>query len=77
MYSVFDPFLARDTWHTSHSLDDKAFYICLEKVVTAPDFSPDRMRQHFIAEKGETFGCRIDELTMVAWGIREYLQTVG
>ncbi|MCJ9721131.1 hypothetical protein MOV66_04480 [Agrobacterium sp. SHOUNA12C] len=77
MYHVFDPFLARDTWHTSHALDDKVFYICLEKVVTAPGFNPDQMREQFITKRGDIFRDRIDNLTMVAWGIKEYQQAVG
>ncbi len=77
MYQIFDPFLMRETWHTSHDFDNKAFYICLERVVTAPAFSPDAMREYFLAKKGSPFQHRIDDLTSKAWGIREYLQTVG
>ena len=77
MYDVFDKFLSRETWHTTHALDDQAFYVCLQKVVTAPDFSPDTMGEYFRKKKGQAFEHRIDDLTSKAWGIREYLQTVG
>jgi hypothetical protein len=51
-YDVFDSFLARATWHTSHPNDERAFYRCLREVVARPDFSPDSMGEYMRNKKG-------------------------
>ena len=77
-YDVFDPFLARDTWHTSHPLDERAFYRCLQKVVEHPDFSPESMGKYIESAKKRTLEeyyltqC-VQGLVSKAWTVRDYL----
>jgi hypothetical protein len=78
-YSAFDSFLARDTWHTSHPLDDREFYRCLRTVVELPDFSPDKMGDYIRGVKGvisedHHFAKRVDDLVGNAWAVQEYLR---
>lgn len=78
-YNAFDPFLARDTWHTTHALDDGVFYRCLHTVVELPDFSPEEMGNHIRTAKGidsedHHFAKRVDDLVGNAWAVREYLR---
>jgi hypothetical protein len=76
-YGVFDPFLARETWHTSHPLDDKAFYRCLFEVVDLPDFSPETMGEYMRSTKeisdDHPFVEDVRRLVRKAWTIRDYL----
>jgi hypothetical protein len=81
-YGVFDPFLARATWHTSHPNDERAFYRCLREVAEHQDFSPDGMGQYMRDSKGvksgdydHPFALRIRDLVEKAWAVREYLAT--
>jgi hypothetical protein len=83
-YDVFDLFLTRATWHTSHPNDERAFYRCLREVVARPDFSPDSMGEYMRNEKGlksgdydHPFADHIRDLVGKAWAIREYLATDG
>jgi hypothetical protein len=78
-YRIFDPFLNRDTWHTSHPLDDKAFFRCLRQVVEHPDFNPEAMGEHFrqmkdVDSEDHPFAEQIDDLVRKAWTVREFLQ---
>jgi hypothetical protein len=81
-YSVFDPFLGVETWHTTHPLDDKRFFICLHKVVEDPDFNAETMGEYMRSEKGvdspeHHYAQRIDNLVSKAWAVREYLDANG
>lgn len=80
-YVAFDPFLSRETWHTSHPLDDKVFFQCLHKVIDQPDFSPESMGDYIRAAKGvdsyeHHFAQRVRDLVGKAWAVHEYLATV-
>jgi hypothetical protein len=77
-YNTFDPFLSRDTWHTSHPRDDKGFFQCLRQVVDLPDFSPEAMGDYIRTAKGvdsydHHFAGRIRDLVGKAWAVRKYL----
>jgi hypothetical protein len=76
-YDVFDPFLARETWHTSHLLDDKAFYCCLYDVVDLPDFSPETMGKYMRSAKkiadDHPFVEDVRRLVSKAWTVRDFL----
>ncbi len=43
MYEVFDTFLSRDSWYTSHENDEALFNQALYKVVWREHFSPEQM----------------------------------
>ncbi|HTQ14388.1 MAG TPA: hypothetical protein VMH86_10980 [Rhizomicrobium sp.] len=80
MYEVFDAFLAMDTWHTSHSLDDQRFYRALDTVVRDPDFNADDLRRYLreklnIARDDHTghFSKAVDLRAMQAWAVRDFL----
>ncbi|MEY9629058.1 hypothetical protein [Sinorhizobium fredii] len=78
MYASFDPFLSRPTWHTSHALDDNAFFDCLATVISHPDFSPEKMGQYFSSQEGTAgFKYRIDELVTMAWAIKGFIGRTG
>jgi hypothetical protein len=80
-YNVFDPFLARDTWYTSHLLDEIAFYQCLQKVAERPAFSPESMGEYIASAKKGTLEedylaqC-VQGLVSKAWTVRDYLAVV-
>jgi hypothetical protein len=78
-YSVFDKFLAVETWHTSHPLDDKRFFLCLHEIVDLSDFSAQAMGEHMRAAKGvdsheHHYAQRIDDLVSKAYAVRDYLE---
>lgn len=84
MYKVFDPFLAADTWHTSHPLDSERFYVALAQLVRNAEFSPDEMRDYMFRQTGvdpdnpeDSRVQAIDERTHEAWAIREFLEVTG
>jgi hypothetical protein len=81
-YNVFDPFLNMDTWHTSHPLDDRRFFVCLSKVVREPDFSAETLGEYIRKAKGidnseHHFAPRVRDLVGKAWAVREYLEATG
>lgn len=78
-YEVFDSFLRVDTWHTSHPLDDKRFFLCLHNVVREPDFSAEAMGEYMrVAKRVDSddhpFAQRINSLVGKAWAVHEYLE---
>lgn len=48
MYQAFDKFLARNTWHTMHPIDEKVFFLCLSTVVMDSKFSPEAMGEYML-----------------------------
>lgn len=81
MYEAFDNFLAMDTWHTRHPLDEKRFFIALNKVVTEPKFNADELGRYMREKKNvarddekNTFNADIDHYVAAAWAVREYLK---
>lgn len=83
MYEAFDKFLARDTWHTSHPLDEREFYRCLHEVVHSPNFNPDQMGEYFRQKKAVSqdhlnpLADAIDRWVGDAWAVRGYLEATG
>lgn len=80
-HGVFGPFVARDTWHTFHPLDEKVFFQCLHKVVAASDFSPEAMGEYIretrqIAEDSP-FVQDVATLVSKAWTVRDYLEATN
>lgn len=79
MYEAFDKFLARDTWHTSHPLDEQVFYRCLHEVIGDEEFSPDEMGDYIREQKGierdadNPLDEAIDRWVSNAWAVRDYL----
>ena len=80
-YSVFDPFIQRDTWHTFHPIDEKAFHQCLDKVVRDQTFSSEAMGEYFRRQRhidsGSPFADDVDKLVSKAWTVRDHLQANG
>jgi hypothetical protein len=80
-YNVFDPFLARDTWHTFHPLDEKVFFQCLHKVVHDPEFSPEAMGDYIRnarrIDEESPFAEDVRTLVSKAWTVRSYLEAAG
>ena len=81
-YNVFDPFLARDTWHTNHDNDLFAFYRCLQKIIDDPDFSPDGMGEYIKARKnvttdGHPLAGAVRTLVSNAWAVRNYFTAIN
>jgi len=77
-YKVFDPFLARDTWHTMHPSDEKIFYQCLHKVVELSDFAAEAMGDYFkemknINSPNHPMAEAVKRYVSKAWAVREYL----
>lgn len=52
LYAAFDKFLAVETWHTSHPLDARRFYVALAQVVQHEDFNADNMATYFFEKTG-------------------------
>ena len=52
MYAVFDSFLAADTWHTTHPLDGRRFFLALDKVVRNENFNADKMAAYIYDKTG-------------------------
>lgn len=82
MYEAFDKYLATDTWHTSHPMDDKRFYLALHTVVTNPDFNPDTMGEYFHQKKPQkdplgAFEQAIADRVHDAWAVRDYLEALA
>lgn len=73
MYAAFDRFLAVETWHTTHALDDQRFYKVLGEVVTSKGFNPDDMGNYFREQKGNAFAADIDRRVAQAWSVFDYL----
>jgi hypothetical protein len=48
MYQVFDEFLAIETWHTCHPLDERRFFRALHQVVRNPEFSVEALRRYML-----------------------------
>jgi hypothetical protein len=80
-YSVFDPFLNRDTWHTHHPIDGQIFYGCLDQVVREPDFSAEAMGDYFRSAKqldrAHPLNQAVDSYVTRAWAVRNYLEATG
>ncbi|WP_460231877.1 hypothetical protein [Agrobacterium radiobacter] len=84
MYSVFDSFLATDTWSKNHPNDEQRFYLCLQKVVREDDFNADNMGEYFRQlkkisrdDEDQYFSDSIDELVAKAWAVRDYIKVTG
>jgi len=77
-YNVFDPFVARDTWHTFHPLDERMFFQCLHKVVHDAEFSPEKMGEYIREARkiGDDSPFVQDVATLVskAWTVKDYLE---
>ena len=83
IYSAFDQFLLVDTWHTTHPLDSRRFYLALDKVVRDGNFNADVMGAYMYAKTGvsrETeggLGYSIERYKTAAWAVRGYLEAIG
>jgi hypothetical protein len=84
MYEVFDKFLAVDTWHTRHPLDEQRFFIALATVAKNPKFNPDDLGAYIRAKKGVSrdneehpFNFEIDDYVAKAWAVKDYLRVNG
>ena len=83
MYAVFDSFLAADTWHTTHPLDGRRFFLALDKVVRNENFNADKMAAYIYDKTGvspdtqDGLGYSIRRCTTAAWAVREYLEATG
>jgi hypothetical protein len=84
MYEVFDTFLAMDTWHTSHPLDDDRFYKALHRIVRDDEFNPDEMGRYLFMKTGvqrdneedsrvNSIGRRVSQ----AWSVKDYLEAMA
>jgi hypothetical protein len=78
-YNVFDPFLACQTWHTSHPLDEQRFFKCLSKVVDHPDFNPESMGDYIRGKQNidtdeHHFTEAVHDLVRKAWAVYDYLK---
>lgn len=63
-------------------MDNRRFFICLEKVVRNPDFNADGMGEYFRTAKGvdnhkHPFAFRVRDLVGKAWAVRVYLEVNG
>jgi hypothetical protein len=81
-YDVFDSFLKVDTWYTGHWMDNRRFFVCLDKVVRNPDFNADGKGEYFRTATGvdsdeHPFAFRVRDLIGKAWAVREYLEVTG
>jgi hypothetical protein len=77
-YAVFEPFLDVETWHSSHPMDDRRFFLALYAVVKRAEFSPQAMGDYFRQRKGEHsdehhLSRRIDDLVSKAWAVRDFI----
>lgn len=84
MYSVFDSFLATDTWSKNHPNDEERFYLCLQEVVRESDFNADNMGEYFRTVKNisrtdenQYFSNSIDDLVAKAWAVSDYIKFTG
>jgi hypothetical protein len=81
-HNVFDSFLNVDTGHTTHWLDNRRFFECLDKVVREPDFNAETMGEYFRNAKGvdnyeHHFASCVRDLVSKASAVRDYLETTG
>jgi hypothetical protein len=82
MYQVFDGFLAMDTWHTRHALDERRFFEALSSVVKDSNFDPEKMGEYFRQKTRSTihandnkhpFEHAIAHYVAAAWAVKDYL----
>ncbi|WP_155908494.1 hypothetical protein [Asticcacaulis sp. YBE204] len=72
MYHIFDDFLRKPTWSTSHPSDVGNFRAALSDVIGHPDFDPDEMGRYFQQHgaddiwKGSNHGERISAMVKEA-----------
>jgi hypothetical protein len=77
MYSVFDPFLERETWSTLHPDDLRTFNKALALIVDDPKFSPEAMGDYMRRAKNPDYHKAIKTLVDNAWAVREFLNATG
>lgn len=85
MYQAFDNFLAVDTWHTTHPLDEKRFFRALDRIVRESAFNADAMASYMREkvgispneEKDDSRAEAIDRYTSAAWAVRGYLDATS
>lgn len=80
MYEVFDRFLAVPTWNTNQESDRIRFYLCLDRVVADPAFSPDEMADYMREavgvsyDDGSPMAGAISRYADAAWAVKDYLR---
>ena len=77
MYEAFDSFLKRETWHTNHDLDRKAFFQVLSRIVKDPKFNPDEMGNYITQQVNAVFKPYIDRYVSMAWAVKDYLAAIA
>lgn len=83
LYAAFDNFLAVETWHTTHPLDARRFYLALAEVVQDKSFNADSMAEYFFEKTGvrrdteEGLAQSIRRYASNAWAVKEYLEADG